>query len=80
MKDPKSQTNKSIPSGIGGRTPETQSRIDQQLRAMHDDVVQQGIPEDFFELISRLADSANEERRPERTIQQKRNNGPSSRS
>jgi len=38
---------------------------------MHEDIVQQGIPDHFAELISRLDDSANEESRLKRTTQQK---------
>jgi len=33
---------------------DVQSRLGQQLRAMYDDVVNQGVPERFNELISRL--------------------------
>ena len=42
------------PGGKGGLTPEIQSRIGHQLRAMYDDVVRQGVPERFAELIRRL--------------------------
>jgi hypothetical protein len=34
--------------------PEIQSRIGHQLRAMYDDVVRQGVPEKFVELIRKL--------------------------
>jgi len=55
MKDLKSQASKSTPPGKGGGlTPEIQSRIGHQLRAMYDDVVRQGVPERFAELIRRL--------------------------
>lgn len=54
MKDLKSQANKSTPPGKGGLTPEIQSRIGHQLRAMYDDVVRQGVPDRFAELIKKL--------------------------
>ena len=54
MKDLKSQASKNTPPGKGGLTPEIQSRIGHQLRAMYDDVVRQGVPERFAELIRRL--------------------------
>ena len=54
MKDLKSQASKSATPNKGGLTPEIQSRIGHQLRAMYDDVVRQGVPERFAELIRRL--------------------------
>ena len=39
MKDLKSQVSKSTTPGKGGLTPEIQSRIGHQLRAMYDDVL-----------------------------------------
>jgi Anti-sigma factor NepR len=45
MKDVKKQ---------GGLNAEIQSRIGHQLRAMYDDVVRQGIPERFVDLIRQL--------------------------
>jgi len=36
----------------GGLNAEIQSRIGHQLRAMYDDVVRQGVPDRFAELIS----------------------------
>jgi len=51
MKDLKSQASKSTTPGKGGLTPEIQSRIGHQLRAMYDDVVRQGVPDRFAELI-----------------------------
>lgn len=45
MKDVKKQ---------GGLNAEIQSRIGHQLRAMYDDVVRQGVPDRFAELIRRL--------------------------
>jgi hypothetical protein len=48
MKDVKSQ------SKPGGLNAEIQSRIGHQLRAMYDDVVRQGVPDRFAELIRKL--------------------------
>jgi hypothetical protein len=48
MKDAKPPTNK------GGLNAEIQSRIGHQLRAMYDDVVRQGVPDRFAELIRKL--------------------------
>ena len=45
MKEPRKQ---------GGLNAEIQSRIGHQLRAMYDDIVRQGVPERFVELIRRL--------------------------
>lgn len=43
------------PSGKqGGLNAEIQSRIGHQLRAMYDDVVRQGVPDRFAELIRQL--------------------------
>jgi hypothetical protein len=49
MKDPKSK-----PGKPGGLNPEIQSRIGHQLRAMYDDIVRQGVPDRFAELIRKL--------------------------
>jgi hypothetical protein len=38
----------------GGLNAEIQSRIGHQLRAMYDDVVRQGVPDRFSELIRKL--------------------------
>jgi dihydroxyacid dehydratase/phosphogluconate dehydratase len=38
----------------GGLNAEIQSRIGHQLRAMYDDVVRQGVPDRFAELIKKL--------------------------
>ena len=54
MKDLKSQASKSTTPGKGGLTPEIQSRIGHQLRVMYDDVVRQGVPDRFAELIKKL--------------------------
>ena len=44
----------------GGLNAEIQSRIGHQLRAMYDDVVRQGVPDRFAELIRKL-DAPSEE-------------------
>ena len=41
----------------GGLNSEIQSRIGHQLRAMYDDVVRQGVPDRFAELIRKLDDA-----------------------
>jgi hypothetical protein len=42
------------PAKPGGLNAEIQSRIGHQLRAMYDDVVRQGVPDRFAELIKKL--------------------------
>jgi len=55
MKDVKSQASKNAaPGKQGGLNAEIQSRIGHQLRAMYDDVVRQGVPDRFSELIRKL--------------------------
>jgi hypothetical protein len=55
MKELKPQPNKTAPLGKpGGLNAEIQSRIGHQLRAMYDDVVRQGVPDRFAELIKKL--------------------------
>ena len=55
MKDVKSQASKNTASGKqGGLNAEIQSRIGHQLRAMYDDIVRQGVPDRFAELIRKL--------------------------
>ena len=55
MKDVKSQIGKvSGPGKHGGLNAEIQSRIGHQLRAMYDDVVRQGVPDRFADLIRKL--------------------------
>ena len=55
MKDVKSQASKNAATGKqGGLSAEIQSRIGHQLRAMYDDVVRQGVPDRFAELIRKL--------------------------
>jgi len=45
----------------GALDKETQTKIGQQLRAMYDDVVRQGVPDRFTELLKRLERSEDEE-------------------
>lgn len=48
-------TGGSRPAGQSGALDkETQSKIGQQLRAMYDDVVRQGVPDRFSDLLKRL--------------------------
>ncbi|ABE38605.1 NepR family anti-sigma factor [Rhodopseudomonas pseudopalustris] len=57
MKDFKAQTSKkSAPGSKGGLNQEIQARIGHQLRAMYDDVVRQGVPDRFADLVKRLDD------------------------
>ncbi|WP_167558908.1 NepR family anti-sigma factor [Bradyrhizobium canariense] len=52
MKDVKSKN--AATGKPGGLNAEIQSRIGHQLRAMYDDVVRQGVPDRFAELIRKL--------------------------
>jgi hypothetical protein len=54
MKDVKSQARTAAPGKQGGLNAEIQSRIGHQLRAMYDDVVRQGVPDRFADLIRKL--------------------------
>ena len=54
MKDVKSQARSAAPGRQGALNAEIQSRIGHQLRAMYDDVVRQGVPDRFAELIRKL--------------------------
>ena len=54
MKDAKSQAKNAPPGRQGGLNAEIQARIGHQLRAMYDDVVRQGVPERFADLIRKL--------------------------
>ena len=60
------------PGKQGGLNAEIQSRIGHQLRAMYDDVVRQGVPDRFADLIRKL-DAP--ERRPKWAIQTAKNDG-----
>ena len=57
----------------GGLNAEIQSRIGHQLRAMYDDVVRQGVPDRFAELIRKL--DGPEAARPKWTEPQKKTGG-----
>jgi hypothetical protein len=54
MKDAKSQAKNAPPGRQGGLNAEIQARIGHQLRAMYDDVVRQGVPERFADLVRKL--------------------------
>lgn len=41
---------------------EVQARLGQQLRAMYDEVLNQGVPDRFSELIDRLEDNGNKDK------------------
>src|SRR5262245_48898437 len=61
MKEVKSQATQSgAPRKQGGLNAEIQARIGHQLRAMYDDVVRQGVPDRFAELIRKLDQPAGE--------------------
>jgi hypothetical protein len=47
------------PQAKGGLNGEIQARIGHQLRAMYDDVVRQGVPDRFVELIRKLDGPSN---------------------
>jgi hypothetical protein len=42
---------------------DVQAKLGQQLRAVYDDVVSQGVPDRFADLLNRLDDSANKDKR-----------------
>ena len=50
----RNQMTRKRPARLG---PEIQSRIGQQLRAMYDDVVKQGVPDRFADLLRKLDES-----------------------
>ncbi|UTD30345.1 NepR family anti-sigma factor [Bradyrhizobium sp. WD16] len=54
MKELKPQSKATTGTNKGGLNAEIQSRIGHQLRAMYDDVVRQGVPDRFAELIRKL--------------------------
>jgi Anti-sigma factor NepR len=55
MKDVKSQASRNAaPGKQGGLNAEIQSRIGHQLRAMYDDIVRQGVPDRFADLVRKL--------------------------
>ena len=55
MKDPKTSTTKALAGARpGGLSADIQARIGHQLRAIYDEVVRQGVPPRFAELIEQL--------------------------
>src|SRR5579884_3947679 len=60
MKDQKAGPRSSMHSATQGKSArlgrDVQSKIGQQLRAIYDDVVSQGVPDRFVDLLSRLDD------------------------
>ncbi len=48
---------RSTSGSSGSLDKETQAKIGQQLRAMYDDVVRQGVPDRFSELLKRIEQS-----------------------
>ncbi len=60
MKDVKSKN--AAPGKQGGLNAEIQSRIGHQLRAMYDDVLNQGVPDRFSELIQQIENNGNKDR------------------
>ena len=49
-------------NGKGKLGREVQARLGQQLRAMYDDVVNQGVPDRFSELLNRLESNGNKDK------------------
>jgi hypothetical protein len=73
MKEVKSQAGRTAaPGKQGGLNAEIQSRIGHQLRAMYDDVVRQGVPDRFADLIRKLDAS---EAQPQTGDQTAKNDG-----
>jgi hypothetical protein len=54
MNDRSQASRAAVPGKPGGLNAEIQSRIGHQLRAMYDDVVRQGVPDRFVDLIRKL--------------------------
>jgi Anti-sigma factor NepR len=60
MKNSKAGSRASAPKAAGGAKPDPklgqdiQAKIGRQLRAIYDDVVNQGVPDRFVELLNRL--------------------------
>ena len=50
----RSEATRSTGGSSGALDKETQTKIGQQLRAMYDDVVRQGVPDRFSDLLKRL--------------------------
>jgi hypothetical protein len=60
----KMQTDSTGDKNPSGLNREIQSKIGQQLRAMYDDVVQEGVPDRFADLLRRL-DNPSDQGKPE---------------
>jgi hypothetical protein len=61
MESPETNTKKSATkTGKLGR--DVQARLGQQLRAMYDDVVNQGVPDRFADLLNRLEGNGNKDK------------------
>jgi hypothetical protein len=60
----KMQTDSTGGKPHSGLNREIQAKIGQQLRAMYDDVVQEGVPDRFTELLRRI-DNPSDEGKPE---------------
>ena len=54
--------NKKTNAKAGKLGRDVQARLGQQLRAMYDDVVNQGVPDRFSELLNRLEDNGNKDK------------------
>jgi hypothetical protein len=52
--DPTMNNQEASPRRSGGLDRQVQAKIGQQLRAMYDDVVEQGVPDRFAELLKKL--------------------------
>jgi hypothetical protein len=57
--DTRTKKNNVKPGKLGR---DVQARLGQQLRAMYDDVVNQGVPDRFAELLNRLDDNGNKDK------------------
>ncbi len=55
-------TNKKGDAKPGKLGRDVQARLGQQLRAMYDDVVNQGVPDRFAELLNRLENNGNKDK------------------
>jgi hypothetical protein len=55
--------NKSSAAKHGKLSRDVQARLGQQLRAMYDDVVNQGVPDRFSELLTRLDANGSKDKR-----------------
>jgi hypothetical protein len=54
--------NKKANAKTGKLGRDVQARLGQQLRAMYDDVVNQGVPDRFADLLNRLEDNGNKDK------------------